>query len=534
MGAGPRDRRGPVAGSSTDGSNTIKYPTVPIGTAPGDTTGALLSIPTELAHFLNRPVPQSVLVRGLPGTGKTTLVCALLDAYRGRRIYVSGRVSRGDLERDFSSLSNSVRSGKVSIVEMGLGRTGLGQTLSALKGLDQLVEGGLASVDLRALLLPQEVLDAWSQASASTPTLIVIDSWDAIVERYMDGARGPNGPAFSREEIERVALAQMAQGPVFFVLVSERPDSGQLDYLVNGVVSLERETREGRLERWLKIDKLRGTRVTHSRYPFSLEGGRFQCIAPVSTDPPRALRIDPAPGRSAGQIWPGSVDYASFFGWLPLHHLSLIEHDPEVPMAVLNRLTMPFACEVLGRQGRIFHVLPPGMHPSDAWNLYQDHVSMEAFRQQVRLLSPPTPQGTEEEFAPVMLPLPSTAEGGYSPRTPEAAKFLRENPDPASPNLGLIWVDGLNALNSLQPGTYTPETLAGMTLTYLRESAVHTVWIGSEADPLMRSLRPVAATRIRLRAREGPVFVHGITPRTPSLVLSDADDRGPYRLLLVV
>ena len=483
---------------------------------------------------MHRPAPQTLLLRGIPGTGKTTLALALLDAFRGRRVYVSGRVRRGDLERDFSELADSVRTKNISIVDVASDSSGLRSTLRALQHADQLVTGLDPSTDLRGLLLPPEVLEAWSQASPSAPTLLVLDSWDAIVERYLDGARGPEGPSLSREEIERGALAQMAQSPVFLVLVSERRDAGQLDYLVNGVVSLEREVREDRLERWLHIDKLRGTRVAHPRYPFSLEGGKFQCIAPVSTDPPRDLRTNPSPGRSAGQIWPGSVDYASFFGWLPLHRLTVIEHDPEVPLSVLNRMTIPFVCEVLGRQGRVFQVLPPGTHPSDAWDLYLGCVSKEAFQQQVRILAPPPTRAIQEECAPVMLPLPSATEGGYNPRTPEAAKFLRENPDPTTPNLGLVWVDGLNAINSVQPGTYTPETLPGMALTYLRESPGHTGRSGAEADPLVRSLRPVATARIRLRGREGRVFLHGIVPRTPSLVLSDADDRGPYRLLLVV
>jgi hypothetical protein len=39
---------------------------------------------------------------------------------------------------------------------------------------------------------------------------------------------------------------------------------------------------------------------------------------------------------------------------------------------------------------------------------------------------------------------------------------------------------------------------------------------------------------IRFSARDGRVFVHGILPRTPSLVLSDGDEETPYHLRLVV
>ncbi len=496
--------------------------------------GAALDLPPELTHFLNRPAPQALLVRGAPGTGKTMLALSLLRAFPGRRIYISSRVRRADLELDFPSLCQSNPTGPLSIVEATGGGPDLHDAARALERSRKLIAADDPSHSLRALLLPPEVLEAWSQSSRVTPTLIVLDSWDALVERHIGGVGRADERLPSREEVERIALAQMAEGPVFLVFVVEHRQAGQLEYLVNGVVTMERETRNDRTDRWLRIDKLRGTRITEPSYPFSLEGGRFRCMSPLGKDlRPYFGRIDPEPGPSPGQIWPGSVDYASFFGRLPLRKLTLIEHDPEVPLVAVNLLLTPIQSQTLQRGGRIFIVPPPGIHPIDVWDLYRERITKEAFLRQVRILGMPT-RDESNDLDPALLPLPSGNVDGYNPRTPEAARFLSENPNPEIPNLGLTWISGLKAINSLVPGTYNADTLPGMALTYLHQSPVHGIWVGPEDDPLTQSLRSMALTRLRLVAREGRVFVQGLDPRTPSLVLSEGDDTHPYRLLLVV
>ena len=496
--------------------------------------GTSLHLPAELTHFLSRPTPQALLVRGAPGTGKTMLAFELLQAFHGRKIYVSSRVSRADLDRDFPTLGRLTQNGLISIVDMTAGRTDLRRTARALASARDLVAADDAHPTLRSLLLPPEVLEAWSQTSPTAATLVVLDSWDAIVTRHV--GRGPpeNASLPTREEVEQIALAQMAQGPVFLVFVVESRDAGQLEYLVNGAVTMERQIRNDRMERWLRIDKLRGTRIANPSYPFSLEGGRFQCIEPLRTDfRPASGHIDPEPERSPGQIWPGSAAYASLFGRLPVGKVTLIERDTEVPLTAVNLLLNPILHQVLDRQGRVFLVPPPDIDPNDLWESCKDRVPKETFLRSVRILGSLAREGLND-LTRTLLPLPVGNVDGYNPRTPEAAKFLSDHTDPETPNLIVAWTSGLRALNSLVPGTYTAETFPGMVLTYLHQSPVHMICVGLANDPITESLRPMAHTRLRLIFGEGRVFVQGIAPRTPSLVLTEGYEAAPYHLLLVV
>jgi KaiC/GvpD/RAD55 family RecA-like ATPase len=496
--------------------------------------GTVISIPKELTAFLDRPTPQTLLVQGAPGTGKTLLCFELLQAFRGRRIYVSSRVPRPNLERDFPGVAPHPGSEELRIIDVTANRTDIREIAKALGASRKLVTEGEPGPDLRALFMPPEVMEAWSQTSPTSPTLIILDSWDAIVERHVGTSGAHDGSLPTREEVERIAVAQMTTGSVFVIFVAERREAGQLEYLVDGIVTMGREVREQRLERWLHFEKLRGTRIVEPAYPFTLEGGRFRCLEPSVWHPQsKRTDIDRDPHPPPGMIWPGSADYALHFGRLSVGKLTVIEHDPDVPIEALEVVLHPIMAEVLHRKGRVVQVPPPGLHPVELFDHYKAWVTKEEFARQVRILAV-LPHGEPRILDEVLLPLPKSNETSHEFRTREAAKFLSENLDADCPNLVVESIDGLRAINSFVPNTYTAETLPGMALTYLQASPTHMIWTGIEDDPLTRSLRWIAATRIRMRWREGRVFVYGLVPRTPSLLLSDGDGNTPYHLLLIV
>lgn len=495
--------------------------------------GAILDLPTELSSFLRRKPPQTLLIRGAPGTGKTTLGLALLQAFVGKRVYVTARVSADEIARDYPAFFRKDSGGATLVDDRQRGK-GLASALKAMSAVHKLVADPTADEDLRSLLLPSEVLDAWSRSSPTEPAMVVLDSWDAIVEKHL-GSRGGTADALAlRHDIERWLIDQMNDGPVFTVIIVEDRQANQFEYLVNGIVTLTLQTTDDRPERWLHLEKLRGVRIASPAYPFTLESARFQCAGHFDSQAEiNAGPLHPDPNPVPGTMWPGSREYAEHFGRPHIGRMSIIEKDHEVSDNAVRLLVAPFLANTLANGGRTVGVLPPRISPSDVWRIFRSTLPREAFLERVRLETP-VPVDEEDEFRSIVLRDRTERVGSVPSRTHEVLRFLSENRESGRPNLAVIWTVGLRALDAQEPGTYTPESVPAIAQSYFRHAVLHQVIIGSPEDPYIDAVRPMAETRIAVTARNGRVFVHGIDPPTPNLVLSTGDSSSPFRLLLVV
>jgi KaiC/GvpD/RAD55 family RecA-like ATPase len=484
--------------------------------------------------FLQRPPPETMLVRGLAGTGKSTFALTLLSAFPGRKVYVTSRVSSRELHRDFPWLGENGSAG-VSVVDASRRSSTLRETARALQKVNELLVDGNGTGEAASLWMPSPLQEAWSLSRSDEPTMVVIDSWDAVVEKYLGVPASLNDGLPDRAEMERLVLDQLNRGPLHTVLILEREEASQLDYLVNGVLSTERITVDGRAERWLHLLKLRGVRLDNATYPFTLEKGRFQCITPIQPDfVPRLRPPDPEPEARPGYLWPGSMDYAAAFGRLSLGHVSLFETEQGVLEGAIRLVFAPIVAQVIQGGGRVFHILAPQISPREVWKLYEPLVSRETFRRQVRIQSPAGLDTDEPELEGVMVPLPTSTESGTHTRSPEALQFLREGSKTGAPNLSIVWVAGLNALGAVTGTRYRPETLPSLVLEWASGTNIHEIFVGVGGDPLVESVRSMASVRLRFGSRGGRVFVYGTQPVTPPFVLVEGDCRKTYGLLRVV
>ncbi|HEV8050607.1 MAG TPA: hypothetical protein VGP88_08445, partial [Thermoplasmata archaeon] len=327
-------------------------------------------LPSELRQFLALDGPQTLLVRGPPGSGKSTLCLALLEAFGGDRLLVTSRVTQHELEREFPWMGSAPTSG-IQIVDASAleppYRGGFAGGTEATILADG--EPGEREALTEFLMLPAPVQEAWSRLPTNRPAAVVIDSWDALVEQFL-GMRSHNGAVtLDRPEVERMLLRRMGRSPCHLILVLEREEQSQLDYLVNGVVVTRRELTNDRLERWLLIPKLRGIRVASSSNPYTVEGAKFQCIEPVRTpaELPRGA-IDAEPDPVSRQLWPGSRSFAGNFGRLPLGKISLLEADEDLPDEVLQHLVRPAIASTIARGGRVLLVPPASLSAEDIWS----------------------------------------------------------------------------------------------------------------------------------------------------------------------
>jgi KaiC/GvpD/RAD55 family RecA-like ATPase len=500
-------------------------------------------LPSELTAFLSLNGPQTVLVRGPPGSGKSTLCLALLEAAQGERLLISNRVSSPELHREFPWLGDNGSHG-IEIVDTSSPDSFLVDSVRAAARSAEVVSDSTSERHAleEFLLLPPPIQEAWSRIPADRPSLIVIDSWDALVEQYLGGGRTDG---VDRAEIERMLLRRMSRTRAHLVLVLERKEETHLDYLVNAVVVTERDYAHDRLERWLRIPKMRGIRVANASYPYTVEGAKFQCIEPIQRySEIRPGRFDPEPDAMPEHLWPGSANFAGAFGRLPVGRSSLFETDDDFPDSLVQVLLGPAIGCALARGGRVVLIPSPALAVAEIWESLASAVPRGRIAETLRVVDVTgqlerNARSARPELSPAIVPtnalLPS--EPSTAPDDNEVGRFLRGSVKDGVPGLVVAYLSGLKSLASGMKLPLTPDVVDAFPAsvqTSLGSSRLHLVSIGGPESLFFDALKPLAAIHIKLGIRLGRAFLYGAKPWTPGYVLTDATNGGPYGLLRIV
>jgi KaiC/GvpD/RAD55 family RecA-like ATPase len=235
---------------------------------------------------------RTLLIKGEPGTGKTTLALELLAGF-GSGVYVSSRVSRDMLMEQNPQLRELTRRGLVSSVSM----TETDEKPKNFKFEDY----RLASIE--DVLI--SILGRTKESKGEL--LIVLDSWDSIVNK-LDAAE--------RMKTEQSLLVIAEANNVKLIFVSEEERLTASDYFVDAVVRLEDDSMDGIRVRRLVWKKLRGTSIPRRSSLYTLEGGRVVIFDPtvvkyVGDFASKKFQSIP---NSSGRFSSGSKDLDEFLG----------------------------------------------------------------------------------------------------------------------------------------------------------------------------------------------------------------------------
>jgi KaiC/GvpD/RAD55 family RecA-like ATPase len=507
-------------------------------------------LPAELREFLSLPGPQSLLIRGPPGSGKTTLCLALLEAASGHRLLLTSRVSLAELNRGFPWLGDN-GSSRIEMVDTSTLENSIRQVAQAAAAANKLIDDHArdAHAFSEFMWLPSPIQEAWSRVPADKSSILVIDSWDALIEQYLGGFRNGSSDVPDRAEVERILLRQLGRGRAHVVIVLERREETQLDYLVNGVVVTERELANDRLERWLSLPKLRGIRIANGYYPYTVEGARFQCIEPIRAySAMHRGQIDKEPDAMPGHLWPGSRAFAENFGRLPLGKTTLIETDGAVEDPIVQMLLGPMIASAASAGGRALLIPSPSLSAKDLWDSVRGTIPHAKLQQGFRAIDVtgqlrPASRATAPEFTDMVFPLKAlapthpAAAGSVEWPESEISRFMTSASASGGPLFAAAHVRGLLALSAALRTPITPETadsVTGSVQAALGGSHLHLVIVGREGVPLFEAMRPLGSLHIHLRIRQGRVFAYGSKPWTPGFVLAEGTETSPYDLLRIV
>lgn len=307
-----------------------------------------MRIPSEIRKFFEIEEGQTLLIKGLPGTGKTTLALEIMNALCERKngMYISTRV---DPKRLYAV--------NPWVKEVLLPKNVVNATRTKL----------LRSLQGREISNYDAVLDFFKvffdEAEEIDNPMIVVDSWDAILN-YTAKIMGDAQHGFEQN------MCEFARDlGIHLIFVSEFSDVAPLDYIVDGVVTMENFRLRGtgldnssgmrtRYVRQIRLEKLRGVEIRRKTYIATLHGGRFRYFEPYRehTDARIGGDVVRIPDPSDGRISSGIPDLDSLIGGFKYGSCNVLEIDYGVGKRYYQMLTA-LASNAL-KNGRGVFILP--------------------------------------------------------------------------------------------------------------------------------------------------------------------------------
>lgn len=227
------------------------------------TNHSLHDIPLELREFLKNDT-YSLLVKGISGTGKSTLSLSILRSLKAKNnfFYISTRSSPKQMFEHYPWLRKFIKDPNKDIDSPDVG-----QNLSAFEDarLDE----------------PESLFErVTNQLMDVKNPVIIIDSWDSVASLMDREARLNN---------ERVLQTWRERAKAKLIFTSEESVESSLEYIVDGVVELNYELNDGIRIRSLFLKKLRGIPIKRSVYFFTLKDRILRCFDSYD---PRDFRIN--------------------------------------------------------------------------------------------------------------------------------------------------------------------------------------------------------------------------------------------------
>ncbi len=245
--------------------------------------------PVEIEKFLSARYGSSLIIKGSPGAGKTTLALQILEnlSNKYKVIYFSTRVGDESLYQQFPWLRNLEKNikmliasklfleeitKKVQVEEKPIKDYG--------KKLLQEMTGEKTPQVYRSMLnfyfkdtSSPEIKKLYDDVETNLPkkSLIVVDSVEGITSKY--GISEQNFVYMLQKDIVEGANASI-------IFISEKENLGPEDYVVDGVIYQRHNIDEGKRIRIITLNKLRGIEIGQSSFAYTLENGRFRVFYP--------------------------------------------------------------------------------------------------------------------------------------------------------------------------------------------------------------------------------------------------------------
>ncbi len=344
------------------------------------TSKGLIAIPPELIEFIGRKDGSSLLVKGTAGTGKTTLSLQIIEEVGdpNSSFYLSTRVSDQSLFNQFPWLeekemkSRIVDSSKLFLEaiyqdqeekEEELPEAERKKLESARKFLGSIDEDRVPTEVDRTLLkhLGKKIPDlerVYDRIDSILPerTMLIIDSVEGLTHKYKID------PETFIMTLQK-DLVENSNTNLIFVL--EKEEARELEYLVDGVIKLNRFHLENRDVREIRLLKLRGVGIGQPGYLMTLDGGRFTCFEPFHAIVDEHQEWM-ATSNAKGKYSTGTKDLDDLLGGgFPKGSYNVFEVQENVSTEEYFSVIRPIFLNTLCKDMGVLAILSGGTHPDN-------------------------------------------------------------------------------------------------------------------------------------------------------------------------
>lgn len=333
------------------------------------------NVPHELCEFFRQPGGRSLIIKGGAGSGKTTLALQLMEeiAEADTSFYISTRVSDASLyiqfpwlrEKDMRSrIIDASREFLASIYKPEEEESPARKDKQAkIRGAQDFLrsiqkEPSLPAVDRTCLSKLSETINIpeitrlYDRVESILPasSFFVVDSVEGITGRYRLG---------TEELVHTLQKDLVERSGARMVVILEKGGDTTIDYLVDGVVLLDKRDIEGRRVREVRLDKLRATEIRRQAYLVTLRDGRFRAFEPYR--PGGATRKWSCQPDSATHYSTGTRDLDELLGGgFRKGSYNVIEVAENVTTEEYYSLVRPVLLNFIGQGRGVIVVLPGG------------------------------------------------------------------------------------------------------------------------------------------------------------------------------
>jgi len=326
----------------------------------------------EVESALKLMEGYTLLLKGAPGTGKTTYAITLLQRVcngDAKGVYISTRIDPTALYRQFPGLEEQVPRKNV---------------IDATQSEFSEAEAQVLYEDLTSFLR-----SVYSVVAEENVTILIIDSWDAVSFQIGKETQGV-------EKLETSMLDIARKTRTHLILISEYTGEKRLDYLVDGILRLEKEQVDNRIVRKVFIDKMRGMEVHRGNYPFTLEEGKFtHFITPATELGSGRHKVIKEKELLFENYSTGIEDLDTIIGGYPKGGFVLLEISDDSISWGYRPILFHTISDFLLNDCGVIYIPEDGSYFSSVKKLLLDYVREDMLDKNLRI---PTASGSETQF----------------------------------------------------------------------------------------------------------------------------------------